>query len=72
MHVDIHKGGFREEQSRPNGSLNYIYGAFLLGFLWPIILTFLIHSLYSMYLRILPRVLMPLLAKMNSTAKDCG
>jgi len=30
VHVDIHKGGFREEQSRPNGSLNYIYGAFLL------------------------------------------
>ena len=33
MHVDIHKGGFREGQSRPNGSLNYFYEAFLLGFL---------------------------------------
>ena len=72
MHVDRHKGGFREGQSRPNGSLNYIYGAFLLGFLWPVILTFLVHSPYLMCLRILPCVLRHLLAKMNSTAKDCG
>ena len=35
------------------GSLNYFYGVFLLDFLWPIILIFLDHSPYLVYLRIL-------------------
>ena len=35
------------------GSLNYFYGAFLPGFLWPIILTCLVNSPYLVYFRIL-------------------
>ena len=56
----------------PRGSLNYLYGVFLLGFLWPIILICLVHSPYLVYLRILPCVCMHVLAKMDSTTKAYG
>ena len=69
VHVDRDRQ--KVSESHPRGSLN-ICGSFLLGFLWPIILTFLVHHTYLVYLGILPCVLMNLLAKMNSTAKDCG
>ena len=59
-----------ELQSR--GSLNYFYGAFLPGFLWPIILICLVLSLYLVYLRILPCRHTHLLAKMNSTKNVYG
>ena len=37
----------------PHDSLNHLDGAFLLGFLWPIIMICLVHSPYLAYLRIL-------------------
>ena len=51
----------------PRGSLNYFHGAFLLGFLWPIILISLVHSPHLMYLKIPPCVCMHPLAKMDFT-----
>ena len=35
----------RNPESRPGGSLNYFYGPFLLGFLWPTIFICLVKSL---------------------------
>ena len=37
----------------PHGNLNHLYGAFLSGFLWPIIMICLVCSPYLVYLRIL-------------------
>ena len=72
VHVDRRRGGLRERLSlRPRGSLNYFYGACLLGFLWPIILISLVSSPHLMYLRILPCVCMRPLAKMDFT-RDMG
>ena len=56
-------------ESRPHGSLNYFDGAFLPGFLWPIIMIRLVHSPYLVHLRILSCVHTYLLAKMDSTTK---
>ena len=61
-----------ERELRPRGSLNHFYGAFLLGFLWPIILICLVQSPYSVYLRILPCVRAHLLAKMDSSEEAYG
>ena len=47
------------------GSLNHVYGLFLPVFLWPIILIYLVHSLYLVYLKILPCVCMHLFAKVS-------
>ena len=46
--------GERGAESQPHGSLNYFYGTFLPGFLWPVILICLVHCLYLVYLRIYP------------------
>ena len=48
MWVDTWADSERERvpESHPGGSLNYFYGAFLLGVLWPIILVCLVHSPY--------------------------
>ena len=48
--------GERGAESQPHGSLNYFYGTFLPGFLWPVILICLVHCLYLVYLRTLPCV----------------
>ena len=56
-----------ERESCPCGSLNHLYGAFLPGFLWPIILLCLAPSPYLAYLRVLPCVHVHLLAKMDSS-----
>ena len=61
-----------ERESRPRGSLNHIYEAFLLGFLLPIILICLVLSPYLVYLRVLPCVCMHLLAKMDSSQEAYG
>ena len=45
--------------------LRHFYGAFLLGFLWLIILLFLVLSLYLVYLGILPSVHVYLSAKID-------
>ena len=58
----------RVAESCPHYSLNYFYAA-LLSFLWSIILIYLVHSLYLVYLRIVTCVHMHLLAKMDSTEK---
>ena len=44
VHVDRQMGRLREPH--PHDSLNHLYGAFLLGFLWPVILLWVILSLY--------------------------
>ena len=54
-----------ERQSCPYSSLNNLYGAFLPGFLWSIILLCLVLSQYLVYLRALPHVHAHLLAKMD-------
>ena len=61
-----------EKESRPRGSLNHLYGAFLLGFLWPIILLCQILSSYLVYLRVLPCVRAHLLAKVDSSKEVYG
>ena len=58
MQTDMQVGSGRQ-----NGSLNYFYGAFLLGFLWPVILLCLVLSLYMVYLGVLPCVHAYLLGK---------
>ena len=52
--------------------LNYFNGAFLLGFLWPILLICLVPSPCFDYLRILPYVHTHLLTKMDFTQKAPG
>ena len=61
-----------ERKSCPRGGLNPFYGAFILGFLWPVILLCLILSPYLVYLRVLPCVHMYLLAKMDSSDEAYG
>ena len=46
----------RWTESHPPGCLIHFCGAFLLGFLWPVILICLVLSPYLVYLRILPWV----------------
>ena len=46
--------------------------AFLLGFLWLVILLCLFLSPYLVYLSVLPYVHMPLLAKMDSSDEAYG
>ena len=52
--IDTQAGS--ETESRPYGSLNHSYGAYLPGVLWPIILLGLVLSVYLVYLNDLPRV----------------
>ena len=59
-----------EREPRPQGSLKHLHGAFLPGFLWPIILLCLVLSPYLVYLRVLPCVRMHLLAKMGSSKEE--
>ena len=54
--MNRHTWAGSERESCPRGSLNHFCGAFLLGFLWPIILLCLVLSLYLVYLRVLPSV----------------
>ena len=68
--IDTQVGSERE--SCPRGSLNHLYGAFLPGFLWPIILLCLVLSLYLVYLRVLPCMRAYLLAKMDSSEEAYG
>ena len=74
VHVDRYTGRLRTRVPKSHlcGSLNYLYGAFLSGFLWPIILICLVHSPYLVYLGLLPCVHTHILVKIDSTAKDCG
>ena len=55
--VDRHVGGLREREAEPgpHRDLNYFYGTFLPGFLWPVISICLVLSPYLVYLRLLPR-----------------
>ena len=67
--TDTQTDSERVPESCPHGSLNHFYGAFLLVFLWWIILTCLVQSTYLIYLMVLPCVHMHLLAKMDCTAE---
>ena len=58
---------WRVPELRPQGSLYRLCGAFLLGFLWPIIMICLVRSPYLVHLRILLCVHTHLLAKMDPT-----
>ena len=42
-----------ERELSPHGSFSHFYGAFLPGFLWPIMIS-PVQSLYLIYLRVLP------------------
>ena len=47
VYVDRHRGGFRERESGPSGSLNHFYETFLpLADLWPVILICLVQNPY--------------------------
>ena len=72
--VHSHTGRLRrgKRELRPHGKLNHLYGAFFPGSLRPIILICQAHSPYLVYLRILLRVDMHLLTKMDSTTKAYG
>ena len=59
-----------ERESCPHGTLNLLHAAFLLGFLWPIILLCLVLSL--VYLKVLPCVHKHLLGKMESSEEAHG
>ena len=66
MWIDTRLGSERE--SRPRGSLNHLYGAFLPGFLWPITLLCLVLSPHLVYLSVLPCVR----AKVDSSEEAYG
>ena len=72
VRVDRQMGRLRGKVSEfhPHSCFNYFYGAFLPRFLWPNVLICLVHSPYLVYLRILPRVCMNLLAKMDFTQES--
>ena len=76
VRVGRHTGRLRGQVpgllSQSRGSLSNFYGALLPGFLWPIILTCLVHSSYLVHVRILPCVRTSLLAKMDPTLKVSG
>ena len=61
-----------ERELCPCGSLNHLHGAFLPGFLWPIILLCLVLSLFLIYLRVLPCVRVYVLAKMDFSEEAHG
>ena len=61
-----------ERKSCPRGGLNPFYGAFILGFLWPVILLCLVLSPYLVCLRVLPYVCTQLSAKKDSSKGACG
>ena len=50
MDRDIGRLRGRVPELHPHGSLSYLYGVFLPGSLWPIILICLVHSLHLVYL----------------------
>ena len=74
MHGKTHgqTQGERGAESQPHGSLNYFYGAFLPGFLWPVILICLVQSPDLVYLRNLPCMPTHLLDMMDSTKEAYG
>ena len=65
MWTDTQADTERELSSR--GSFSHFYGAFLPGFLWPVILLCLVPSLYLVYFRNLLWGHAQLLAKLDST-----
>ena len=51
--IDGHMGRLKESCAFSLFGLNHLCGAFLLGFLWPVILLCLVLSLYLVYLGVL-------------------
>ena len=56
----------------PSWQFELLFGVLIPGFLWPIILIYLAHSLYLVYLWIPPCVRMYLSAKVDFTEKASG
>ena len=52
IHTWVGRGRWSERELHPHGNLNHLYGAFLLGFFWPIILFCLVLSPYLIHLRL--------------------
>ena len=50
--MDRPRGGLRERDWCPYSGLSHFYGAFLLGFLWPIILLYLFESILEVVLMV--------------------
>ena len=65
VRVDI-RGGLRKTVVS-SWWFESLLGAFLLGFLWPVILPCLVPSLYLVYLRVFCCACIRLLAKMDSS-----
>ena len=72
MLVDRHRDGLRESCPSGINSLKHFSGAFLSGFLWPIILICLVQSPDLVYLRILECMPTHLLDMMDSTKEPYG
>ena len=68
--VDRCTSGLRELYN--HGILNHLYGAFLPGFLWPIILLCLVLNPYLASFRVCPCVHMHLSARMDSGEEVYG
>ena len=72
MWIDRNRLSGRILESHLCSSLNYLYVAFLLGFLWPIFLICLVQSPYLVYLRIPTMCAHASLSQMDSTEKVSG
>ena len=70
--VERHPGRLRVPELHPCGSLNYLYGVFLMGFPVTSRLLCLVHSPHVVDLRVLPCVCTHLLAQMDFTEKVYG
>ena len=71
-YVWIGTHGWAQRELCPCGSLNHLYGAFLLPFFWPVILLCLVLNPYLVYLRVLPCVSGHHLAKVDSIEEAYG
>ena len=71
VHVGRHMGGLRGRVC-PRGGVSQVYGASVLGFLWPTIFICLVLSPYFKHLRILPCMRANLSAKMYSYEEAYG
>ena len=64
--------GYTVPQTQSCSLVNHFYGTFLPGFLWSVILICLVLSPYLVYLCILSRVYMHLLAEISFAKEDFG
>ena len=77
--MDRHTGKLRESchHGKTYGlnhlhELSHLYGLFLVGFLWPVVLLCQVLSSCLVHVRVLPHVPTHLLAKKDSSKEACG